>query len=132
MSEPLKKELIGVKGWLLFFAIVFTFLFPLVSIDGLFSPLYGPSERLVLYKIVEASVGLFSLLTGILIFLKSSKTKIFLQIFLIFYLLSAILNHTVNTDIKSLLIRISYIVIMIAVVFLYFTNSARVKNTLAH
>jgi len=132
MIEAVNKELIGVKGWLLFFAIVFTFLFPSVTIYGLFSPIYGPSERIVLYKIIEASVVFFSLLTGILIFLKSSKAKIFLHMFLITYLLSAILNHTVYTDIKSLIIRILYIVIITTVIYLYFTSSERVKNTLSH
>jgi len=130
MSEAVNKELIGVKGWLLFFAILFTFIFPFVSIGGLFLPIYISSESQVFYKIIEASVGFFSFLTGILIFIKSSKTKIFLQIFLLFYLLSAILNHTVYADIKSLIIRILFLAVIITIIFLYFKNSERVNNTL--
>ncbi len=131
-NQTVKEEFVGVKGWLLFFAIIFTFLFPFLTINRLFLPIFASSESPFLYKINETSVGLFSLLTGISIFFKSSKTKILLQIFLLFYLINSITIHPLNNDIKGLPIKNIYAIAVVTIVYLYFKNSERVKNTLVN
>ncbi len=132
--EKNKRELIGMKGWLLFFALIFTFIIPYMTIDKLFiSPdSYSIISKLWLYEIVEIIAGTLSLLTGILIFMRSSKTRIALILFLLFFLLNSIIIH-INTsghDIKTLLEGILYSLALVTIVYLYFKKSVRVKNTL--
>lgn len=125
-----KKELAGVKGWLLFFEVVFLFMFPFISINKLFLHMFASSDDLWFYKIIHASVGLFSFLTGIFILIRSSKTKIILQLFLLFYLLNSIPSNAVNQDLINQIIKIIFVIAIITIIYLYFRDSVRVRKTL--
>ena len=135
MTGKIKKELKGVKGWLLFFAIIFSFMFPFLTLNRLFiEPLfyYGSFKIFWPFEFIELMVGISSLSTGILIFAKSSKSIISLKIFLAFFLLDSIYIHIIqyNHDIKGLLESILYSIVITTIFYLYFKNSERVRNTL--
>lgn len=130
MNQKANDKLIGVKGWLLFFAIVFILMFPFISFNKLFLHIFASSEKLLFYNIIWASVGLFSFLTGILILIKSSKTKIILQMFLLFYLLNSIPIDGVNQDLMNQIIKIISVIAVITIIYIYFRDSVRVKKTL--
>lgn len=136
-SNTSTKDIKGIKGWLLFFGVVFVLLFPFNSFANVFSPAFelGLSSDRILLTMIEILTGLSSLATGILIFFKHQRALKTLNIFLVFYFLQSIYIHTLSfvnrgETLKFLIVGILYTVVIILVIAAYFRNSKRVRNTL--
>ena len=128
------KEKKGIKGWLLFFVIVFIIVFPFLTITNLFDPAFiSPLSRFWFYNVIVIMEGVFSLITGLFILFKKPQYINYLKIFITFYSLHVIINSIFLDDmnIKERIGKILLILLLNTFLYLYFKNSQRVKNTIS-
>jgi hypothetical protein len=133
MFKNSNKEKKGIKGWLLFFIIIFTTLFPYLTIMNFIAPeIASPFSKYLPYDLIIIIEGTFSLLTGIFIILKKQNYINYLKIFMVFYFIHIIFN-TIFLGGDSIIEKIGkllYTSLILTFTYIYFNTSKRVKNTI--
>jgi len=127
----------GVKGWLLFFIIVFVLLFPFGTIGSLFTNgifNYNSIFTYWFHLVIEIFIGLFSFVTGILLFIKHKLAVKIAKIFSVFMIVQSIYRHLFNyfafsNDFRNLIESSLYSIVIFSIIYSYFQNSKRVRNT---